>query len=61
MADGSDFVLSAGGRRPLSVGFWFSLGHSTIVFLLAVALGVWRFGRIEDRWTQRLRNEPADS
>ena len=30
------------GRRPLSVGFFFSLGHSTIVFLLAflLALGV---------------------
>ncbi len=29
-------------RQPLSVGFWFSLGHSTIVFLLALllALGV---------------------
>jgi nickel/cobalt transporter (NiCoT) family protein len=25
-------------RRPLSVGFWFSLGHSTIVFGLAVLL-----------------------
>ena len=25
-------------QRPLSVGFWFSLGHSTIVFLLAVLL-----------------------
>ncbi len=25
-------------RRPLSVGFWFSLGHSTIVFLLAFLL-----------------------
>ncbi|GAB3858209.1 HoxN/HupN/NixA family nickel/cobalt transporter [Nocardioides maradonensis] len=25
-------------RQPLSVGFWFALGHSTIVFLLAVAL-----------------------
>src|SRR6201995_3756832 len=23
------------GPKPLSVGFWFSLGHSTIVFLLA--------------------------
>jgi high-affinity nickel-transport protein len=32
----------ADGQRPLSVGFWFSLGHSTIVFLLCVllALGV---------------------
>ena len=29
-------------RRPLSVGFWFSLGHSTVVFVLVVllALGV---------------------
>jgi nickel/cobalt transporter (NiCoT) family protein len=29
-----------GGRRPLSVGFWFSLGHSTIVFLLTFLLAV---------------------
>jgi len=31
-----------GQRRPLSVGFWFSLGHSTVVFGLAflLALGV---------------------
>lgn len=28
------------GRRPLSVGFWFSLGHSTIVFALAVLLSL---------------------
>jgi len=27
-------------RRPLSVGFWFSLGHSTIVFTLAFLLAV---------------------
>src|ERR1700735_2805601 len=26
------------GKRPLSVGFFFSLGHSTIVFVLAVFL-----------------------
>ena len=26
------------GKRPLSVGFFFSLGHSTVVFLLAVFL-----------------------
>jgi nickel/cobalt transporter (NiCoT) family protein len=26
--------------RPLSVGFWFSLGHSTIVFVLAFLLSV---------------------
>jgi high-affinity nickel-transport protein len=27
-------------RTPLSVGFWFSLGHSTIVFALALLLSV---------------------
>jgi nickel/cobalt transporter (NiCoT) family protein len=27
-------------RKPLSVGFWFSLGHSTIVFGLAVLLSL---------------------
>ena len=34
----------AGGRspqrKPLSVGFWFSLGHSTIVFLLTFLLSI---------------------
>src|SRR6478672_5815560 len=28
------------GKRPLSVGFWFSLGHSTVVFLLALGISV---------------------
>src|SRR6478672_2690064 len=30
------------GKRPMSVGFWFSLGHSSVVFALALllALGV---------------------
>jgi nickel/cobalt transporter (NiCoT) family protein len=34
--------LMAENRRPLSVGFWFSLGHSTVVFALAllISLGV---------------------
>ncbi|MGY4766424.1 Nickel transporter NicT [Kribbella sp. CWNU-51] len=27
-------------RKPLSVGFWFSLGHSTIVFTLALLLSL---------------------
>ena len=44
IADG-DALASAGTprqRQPMSVGFWFSLGHSTIVFALALllALGV---------------------
>jgi len=30
--------LAASGNRPLSVGFWFSLGHSTVVFVACAAL-----------------------
>jgi nickel/cobalt transporter (NiCoT) family protein len=33
-------LIAEGGRRPLSVGFWFSLGHSTVVFGLAFLLSV---------------------
>ena len=36
----ADNVERGGGRKPLSVGFWFSLGHSTIVFLLAFLLSI---------------------
>ncbi len=28
------------GKRPLSTGFWFSLGHSSVVFALAVLLNL---------------------
>ena len=28
------------GKRPMSVGFWFSLGHSSIVFALATGLSL---------------------
>ena len=28
----------AEGKRPMSVGFFFSLGHSSVVFVLAVLL-----------------------
>lgn len=28
------------GRSPLGVGFWFSLGHSSIVFLMAIAVAL---------------------
>src|SRR5947208_13275360 len=28
------------GKKPLGVGFFFSLGHSTVVLLIAVALGL---------------------
>lgn len=32
--------LTQEGQRPLSVGFFFSLGHSTIVFALAALLAI---------------------
>jgi high-affinity nickel-transport protein len=34
----TDQQASGGTRKPLSVGFWFALGHSTIVFALAFLL-----------------------
>lgn len=49
---------AAGGPqqpRPLSVGFWFSLGHSTVVFLLAFLLSVGvkaLAGQVEDDGSQ---------
>ncbi len=36
--DNTTRKLMAEGKRPLSVGFWFSLGHSSVVFALAVLL-----------------------
>src|SRR5437868_5153905 len=44
--DNTTRKLMADGKRPLSVGFFFSLGHSTIVFLLAFlfTLGVKALG-----------------
>ena len=36
--DNTTRKLMADGKRPLSVGFFFSLGHSSIVFLLSVLL-----------------------
>ncbi|RBP09728.1 high-affinity nickel-transport protein [Roseiarcus fermentans] len=38
--DNSTRKLMQMGERPVSVGFYFSLGHSLVVFLLAVAVGV---------------------
>ena len=35
--DNTTRKLMAEGRRPMSVGFWFSLGHSSVVFALALA------------------------
>jgi high-affinity nickel-transport protein len=36
--DNTTRKLMADGKRPISVGFWFALGHSTIVVFLAVGI-----------------------
>ncbi len=36
--DNTTRKLMGEGRRPLSVGFWFSLGHSSVVFILVALL-----------------------
>ncbi len=36
----ADNAATPSGKQPLSVGFWFSLGHSTVVFGLALLLSV---------------------
>ncbi len=38
--DNTTRKLLQGGRKPLGVGFFFSLGHSTVVFGVALALGL---------------------
>ena len=38
--DNTTRSLLAQGRRPLGVGFFFSLGHSTVVFVLAVVISL---------------------
>ena len=49
--DNTTRKLIQDGRRPLSVGYFFSLGHSTIVFVLAVLLNFgirWLGGAVQD-------------
>jgi high-affinity nickel-transport protein len=49
--DNTTRKLMADGQRPLSVGFWFSLGHSSVVFGLCLLLsfGVRALaGQVED-------------
>ncbi|HXA60905.1 MAG TPA: HoxN/HupN/NixA family nickel/cobalt transporter [Streptosporangiaceae bacterium] len=36
--DNTTRKLMADGKRPISVGFWFALGHSTVVVVLAVLI-----------------------
>jgi high-affinity nickel-transport protein len=38
--DNTTRKLIQDGQRPLSVGFWFSLGHSSIVFALAFLISI---------------------
>jgi high-affinity nickel-transport protein len=38
--DNTTRKLLQDGKKPVGVGFFFSLGHSTVVFLVAVALGL---------------------
>jgi high-affinity nickel-transport protein len=37
--DNTTRKLMSDGQRPVSVGFWFSLGHSSVVFTACVLLG----------------------
>ncbi len=51
MIDNTTRALSRAGRRPLAVGFFFSLGHSTVVLVLTILVtlgGVALGGRIVD-------------
>jgi nickel/cobalt transporter (NiCoT) family protein len=38
--DNTTRKLMAEGKRPLSAGFWFSLGHSTVVFALSLLISI---------------------
>ena len=38
--DNTTRKLLQSGKKPMGVGFFFSLGHSTVVFIVAVALGL---------------------
>ena len=49
--DNTTRKLMGEGQRPMSVGFWFSLGHSSVVFVMVmgIALGVRALARgVED-------------
>jgi high-affinity nickel-transport protein len=54
--DNTTRKLMSEGRRPVSVGFWFSLGHSSVVFGLSAlfALGMRSVGGALQRPGSRL-------
>ena len=56
-------LLAENKTKPLSVGFWFSLGHSTIVFGLALLLsiGVKALAGQVEKETRSCTRSPASS
>ena len=56
--DNTTRKLMGDGQRPLGVGFFFSLGHSTIVFVLG---RLSRSGPGSDRRGRRRRLDPAQA
>jgi high-affinity nickel-transport protein len=46
--DNATRKLLGEGRRSLGVGFFFSLGHSTVVFVLGVVVGLGARGAVQD-------------
>ena len=61
--DNTTRKLIQDGERPLSVGYFFSLGHSTIVFVLAVLLnfGIRALNGAVKNNTRRCTTGPASS
>ena len=59
--DNTTRKLMADGKRPLSVGFWFSLGHSSIVFglCLLLSLGVKALAGQVENDNSRCRRRPV--
>ena len=57
--DNTTRKLMAEGKRPLSVGLFFSLGHSSVVFGLADRISVLVYGQIIASGTpQEIRGNP---
>ncbi len=56
--DNTTRKLMGEGKRPMSVGFFFSLGHSTIVFMLAFlfAIGIKQLGGQVEHGNSQLHN-----
>ncbi len=61
--DNTTRKLMSDGQRPLSVGFFFALGHSSVVFVLAILLAVGIKGLSGDvaNDTRRCSRRPASS